>query len=120
MSVQCSVLYFMTNVYSKTCLIRPLSNIQKWFQDQLSLNVGQKYCRMFQGEHSAILSTFIKLSFVIKIFVLSILSGRLRQVLLYYSHMRRSHYAVTQLRNENCTHSKEITLCGNSSFPYIP
>ena len=30
-------------------------------------NAGQKYCRM----HSAILSTFIKLAFVIKIFVLS-------------------------------------------------
>ena len=38
----------------------------------LSLNAGQKYCRMLQGEHSAILSTFIKLAFVIKIFVLSI------------------------------------------------
>ena len=34
---------------------------------------------MLHGEHSAILSTFIKLPFVIKIFV----SGRLRQVLLY-------------------------------------
>ena len=45
----------------------------KWFsRDQLSLNAGQKYCRMLQGEHSAILSTFIKLSYVIKIFVLSI------------------------------------------------
>ena len=42
------------------------------FQDQLSLNVGQKYCRMLQGEHSAILLTFIKLPFVIKSFVLSI------------------------------------------------
>ena len=42
------------------------------FQDLLSLNAGQNYCRMLQGEHSAILSTFIKLPFVIKIFVLSI------------------------------------------------
>ena len=25
------------------------------FQDQLSLNTGQKYCRMLQGEHSAII-----------------------------------------------------------------
>ena len=41
-------------------------------QDQLSLNSGQKYCRMLPLEHSAILSTFIKLPFVIKIFVLSI------------------------------------------------
>ena len=30
------------------------------FQDQSSLNAGQKYCRMLQMEHSAILSTFIK------------------------------------------------------------
>ena len=36
------------------------------------------------SEHSAILSTFIKLPFVLKIFVLSILSGRFTQVLLYH------------------------------------
>ena len=41
------------------------------FQDQLSLNAGQKYCRMLQGEHSAILLSFIKLPFAIKVFVLS-------------------------------------------------
>ena len=51
---------------------RPLSKRPKiGFQDQLSLNPGQKYCRMLQGEHSAILLTFIKLTFVVKIFVLS-------------------------------------------------
>ena len=45
----------------------PLSKRPKiGFQDQLSLNAGQKYCRMLRGEHSAILSTFIKLLFVIK------------------------------------------------------
>ena len=43
------------------------------FQEQLSLNVGQKNCRMLQGEHSAILSAFIKLPFVIKIFAVFIL-----------------------------------------------
>ena len=42
------------------------------FQDQLSLNAGQKYCRMLQGEHSAIRLTFNKLPSVIKIFVLFI------------------------------------------------
>ena len=42
------------------------------FQDQLSLNAGQKYCRMLQGEHSAVLLTSIKLQIVNKIFVLSI------------------------------------------------
>ena len=59
--------------YSKTCVKRPLSKRPKiGFQDQLSVNAGQKFCRMPQGEHSAMLSTFIKLPFVIKIFVLSI------------------------------------------------
>ena len=63
----------MNNVYSKTCVKRPLSKRPKiGFQDQLSLNAGQKYCRMLQGEHSAILLTFIKLPFVIEIIVLSI------------------------------------------------
>ena len=42
--------------YSKTCVKGPLSKRpQIGFQDQLSLNAGQKYCRMLQGEHSAIL-----------------------------------------------------------------
>ena len=35
-------------------------------KDRLLLNAGQKYCRMLQREHSAILLTFIKLPFVIK------------------------------------------------------
>ena len=43
------------------------------FQDQFSLNAGQKYCRMLQGENSAILLTVIKLPFAIKTFVLSTL-----------------------------------------------
>ena len=42
------------------------------FQDRVSLNVGQKYCRILQREHSAILLTFIKLPFVIKTCVESI------------------------------------------------
>ena len=36
------------------------------------LNAGQKYCRMLQREHSAILVTFIKLPFVMKVFVFPI------------------------------------------------
>ena len=51
---------------------KSLQKTEFFFQDQLSLNAGQKYCRMLLREHSAILSTFIKLPFVIKIFVLSI------------------------------------------------
>ena len=58
--------------YSKTCVKRPLPKRPKiGFQDQLSLNAGLKYCRMLQVEHSTILLTYIKLPFVIKIFVLS-------------------------------------------------
>ena len=59
-------------MYSKACLKPPLiKKIKIGFQNQLLLNAGQKYCRMLQGEHSAILLTFIKLPFVNKIFVLS-------------------------------------------------
>ena len=62
-----------TFVYSKTCLKQLLSKRPKIeFQGPLSLNAGQKHCRMLQGEHSTILLTFIKLPFVIKMFVLSI------------------------------------------------
>ena len=48
------------------------------FQYQVTLNAGQKYCRMLQGEHSAILLTFIKLPFSIKTLVLSIFKWPLK------------------------------------------
>ena len=41
-------------------------NLKIGFQDRLSLHACQKYCRMFQGDNSAIPSTCIKLAFVIK------------------------------------------------------
>ena len=61
-------------VYSKICL----KKTKNGFQDRLSLNAGQRYCRMLQIEHTAILSTFIKLPFAIKIFVLSIFEWPLK------------------------------------------
>ena len=67
--------------YSKTCLKHPLKKkIKNSFQDQLSLNAGQKYCR----EHSAILSTLIKLPLILSLRSLFclFLSGPLRQILL--------------------------------------
>ena len=74
---------------SKTCVKRPLSKRpQIGFQYQLLLNASQKYCRMLQGEHSAILSTFIKLPYVIKIFVLSIFEWPFTQILLYPPSIR--------------------------------
>ena len=63
--------------YSKTYVKRPLSKRPKiGFQDQPSLNAGQKYCRMLQGAFCIPL-TLIKILLtititVIKIFVLSI------------------------------------------------
>ena len=60
-------------MYSKTCLKRPLKKNRKiGFQYPLMQNAGQKCCIMLQGEHSAILSTFIKQPFSVKTFVLSI------------------------------------------------
>ena len=67
------ILLMILSYYSKTCVKQPLSKRLKiGFQDQLSLNAGQKYCRMLPLEHSAILLTLIKLPSFIKIFVLSI------------------------------------------------
>ena len=48
------------------------------FQYQLSLNAGQKYCRMLQGEHSAILLICIKQPHGFKTFVLSIFEWPLK------------------------------------------
>ena len=83
-------------VYSKTCVKRPLSKRPKFgFQDQLSLNAGQKYCRMLQGEHSAILSTFINLPFVIfYLCFVYFLSGRFTQILLYLRTTNTSVYGI--------------------------
>ena len=53
---------------TKHCFSRPI----------ISLNAGQTYCRMLQGEHSAILSTFIKLPIITQIFVLSIFEWPLK------------------------------------------
>ena len=78
--------------YSKTCLKQSLSKrLTIGFQDQLLLNAGQKYCRMLQGEHSAILLTCIKLPFVINTLFCLFLSGHLRQVSLYNVCLKGCH-----------------------------
>ena len=59
--------------------MRPLKKKTKIvFQDRLLLYAGQKYYRMLPLEHSVILSTFIKLPFAIKAFVLSIFEWLLK------------------------------------------
>ena len=66
-------------LYSKTCLKRsPKKNTKIGFQYRLSLNACQKYCRMLQGEHSAINLTCIKLPFSIKTLFLSIFKWPLK------------------------------------------
>ena len=72
------------------------------FQYQSSLNEVQKYCRMLQGEHSAIISTFIKLPFVINIFVLPFYEWPLKtgftvlRVYGYYKHVEAGNLLIQQ------------------------
>ena len=78
------LLVYQYTVYSKICVKWPLSKRLKiGFQGQVSLNAGQKYCRMLQGEHSAIHLTFIKLHLLLRSLFCLFLSGRFTQVLLY-------------------------------------
>ena len=62
----------------KSCTVKPALSMHSkrnpkfGFQYRLSLNAGQKFCSMLQGEHSTMLSTPIKLPFPIKTLVLSI------------------------------------------------
>ena len=80
-------------MYNKTCVKRSPSKNKNWVsQDLLSLNAGQKYCRM----HSAILLTFIKLPFVVKIFVLSILEWPFYTGYAYIgSHAQKNRFIET-------------------------
>ena len=93
---------------SKACVKQPISKRQKiGFQDRLSLNAGEKYCRMLQGEHSAILSTFIKLPFVTMIFVLSIFEW------LFYTG-----FTVPYLFRSGSSEYSPITLSIYNVFTY--
>ena len=70
-----------TNSYSKTCVKRTLSKRPTIrFQDQLSLNAGQKHCRI---EHSAILRPSLSYHLPIGSLFCLFLSCRYTQVLLY-------------------------------------
>ena len=67
--------------YSKTCFKRPLKKkTNNWFSRLIIAKCMSKVLQNAPREHSAILSTFTKLPFI---FVMYILSGCLRQVLLY-------------------------------------
>ena len=64
--------YALKNIFSKTCAKRTLSKRPKMFFKTNYRFMQVKSVAECSMEHSAILSTFIKLSFVIKIFALSI------------------------------------------------
>ena len=68
--------------YSKNCVKRPLSN------HKLVFKTIYRLIEIKSIADSAILSTFIKLPFVIKIVVCLFLSGRFTQVLLYIQNIR--------------------------------
>ena len=68
-----------------------------------------------QGEHSAILLTFIKLPFSIKTFVLSILSGCLRQVL----QSQYFHNSIFGLNIYNVLVSHLLVMINTSTNPSI-
>ena len=77
----------MVRVYFLPFTVKPvlsgLSKPKTGFQDQLSLNAGQKYCRMLHGDHSAILLTCIKLPFAIQTCVLSIFEWQFKTGLFF-------------------------------------
>ena len=75
-------IHIHSQIQLSLCKLATLKKTKIGFQDQFSLNAGQKYCRMLQGEHSAILLTFIYLPFVIKTVVYLFLSGRSTQIFL--------------------------------------
>ena len=67
------------SLYSKTCLKRPLKKKTKnWFSRPIIAKCRSKVLQNAPREHSAILLIFIKLPFVLKIFVLSIFEWRLK------------------------------------------
>ena len=120
----------MHTLYSKTCVKRPLSKRPKiYFQYQLSLNAGQKYCRMLQ--HSAILLTFIRLPFVIKIFVLSIFERPFYTGFTVFVHFSfkfffQSHCFTTSVHHfhegmfsESSLNSKSITSVCTFEHPQV-
>ena len=71
--------------YSKTCLKRPLKKGPKIdFQDQLSLNTGHKYCRMFQESILQYFRPSLSYHLSLRPLFCLLLRGHLRQVLITY------------------------------------
>ena len=70
--------------YYKTCLNRPLKKKTKIvFQDRISLNAGQKYCRMLKESILQYFRPSLSYHLFLRPLFCLFLSGCLRQVLLY-------------------------------------
>ena len=69
------------------CKTTTLQKTKVGFQDQLLFNAGQTYCRML-----AILLTFIKLPFVIEIFVLSIRFSHNQKQIFVSSEVKKKFF----------------------------
>ena len=99
-----------TCMYSKTCVKQQLSKRSiMGFQDKLWQYASQKYCRMLQEVHSAILSTFNKLPFVIKVFVLSI----------WVAVLHRFYCACIKWRSTIRSQPSNIPYCLQESGPEV-
>ena len=114
-------------MYSKTCVKRQLSKRPKiGFQDQLLLDAGQKYCRMLQGAHSAIVLTFIKLPSVIKIFVY-FCAAILHRFYCTYRHVHEIQILIAyaqmylinaSMRHFQCAPTRYVTKINETCLKY--
>ena len=76
--------------YSKTCIKRPLSKRQKiGFQDRISLNAGQMYCRMLQCRFTQVLLYILRLT----------LTGTFIFVILFMHASSKSSGEAARMRN---------------------
>ena len=79
-------------IYSKACVKRPLSKRYKiGFQMQLSLNAGQKYCRMLQESILQYFRPSLSYHLSLRPLFCPFLSGCFTQVLLYMIFVMHIH-----------------------------
>ena len=78
-------------MYSKTCV----KQAENWFSRPIITKCRSKVLQNAPGKHSEILLTFIKLPFVIKIFVLSIFERSFYTGFTVICHARGSGWGIT-------------------------
>ena len=89
------------------------------FQDLLSLNACQKYSKILQEEHFAILLTLITLPFVIKFFVLFCLfvSVRFRFYCILFARAFSLGFLYQNIYSLGCSPEIEYLLCQSRELP---